>query len=169
MRRVVRPGVNVTDAEVQKIEDELNSYKGKKEFKLAEIRLPGSTAQEKKDSVKLAKNLTKEMQKGAPFREVAAKFSIADSAKQGGLRQSVLQGELPPAIDKLVSEMPKGALSVPVDAEGQIWIILKLDERTGEGAPDKEVLKEKVGSRKLERAAEAYLRDLRDEALIEYP
>ena len=109
------------------------------------------------------------MRKGAPFHEVASKFSVAASAKQGGLRPSVLQGELPAKIDALVTEMPKGALSMPVVAEEQVWVVLKLDERVGEGAPDRQVLRDKIGTRKLEKAADVYLHDLRDEALIEFP
>lgn len=169
VRRVVRPSVNVTDAEIRTMTEELNSVKGKKEYKFAEIRLPGGTAQEKKDSLKLAVNLMNEMRKGARFSTVAEKFSVADSAKDGGLRPSILEGEMPAPIDKILSEMPTGALSNPLEADGQIWMVLKLGERMNKGAPDEETLRERVGSLKLEKAAAAYLADLRDEAFIEYP
>ncbi len=169
VRRVVRPTVNVTEAEVTKLADELNAVKGKKEYKFAEIRLPGTNPQQKKDSVKLANSLTGEMRKGAPFHVVAEKFSIAESAKDGGLRTSVFAGEMPAPIDKVLSEMPEGALSNPLEAEGQIWMVLKLGERVNKGAPEDSVIRERIGTVKLERAATAYLLDLRDEALIEYP
>lgn len=169
VRRVVRPSMNVTDAEVQKLTNELNAVKGKKEYKFAEIRLPAANPQQKKDSMKLAISLIREMQKGAPFHVIAQKFSVADSAKDGGLRPSVLEGEMPADIDKVLAEMPNGALANPMEVDGQVWMVLKLGERLNKGAPEQEVLRDRIGTLKLERAAAAYLSDLQDEALIEYP
>lgn len=167
--RVVRPTVDVRDKEVQKLADELNAKKGVKEAKIAEIQLPAADKAQEKDSIALAKRLTLEMQKGSRFRNVAAKFSIAASAKQGGLRGWVQAGELPANVEAIVYKMPKGALTDPIAADGKIWLILKLDERVGTGAPEKNVLVERIGTKKLEQAAFNYLKQLREDALIEFP
>lgn len=167
--RVVRPTVDVGNKEVRKLADELNAKKGVKEAKIAEIQLPAADKAQQKDSIALAKRLTTEMRKGTKFRNVAAKFSMAASAKQGGLRGWVQAGELPASVEKLVYAMPKGALTDPVVADNKVWLVLKLDERVGAGAPADDVLIERIGTKKLEQAALNYLKQLREDALIEFP
>lgn len=169
IQRIIRPRVNVSEGEVAKLTAELNARKGLKEFQVAEIRLPAENAKQKADSLKLANRLSLEMRKGAPFREVAAKFSTAPSAPKGGLRGWVVKGDLPADVERLVETMPVKTLTVPTYADNGVWLVLKLNERVNEGAPEPTLLRQKIGTRKLEQAAISHLRDLREEALIDFP
>ncbi len=169
IQRVIRPRISVSDGEVAKLAAELNARKGLKEYQIAEIRLPAANAQQKADSLKLANRLALEMSKGAPFRDVAAKFSTAPSAAKGGLRGWVVKGDLQPDIERLVDAMPVKTMTKPVVTDDGVWLTLKINERVNEGAPDNAALLERIGTRKLEQAADSHMRDLREEALIDFP
>lgn len=169
IQRVIRPRVSVSEGEVAKLAAELDARKGMKEYQIAEIRLPAANPQQKADSLKLAERLALELRKGAPFREVAAKFSTAPSAPRGGLRGWVAKGDLEPEIEKLVDVMPVKTMTKPVVTKDGVWLTLKIDERTNEGAPETAKLRERIGTRKLEQAAASHMRDLREEALIDFP
>lgn len=169
VQRALRTSLVVSESEVDRLQAELDAKKGQKEYEIAEIQLPAATPQQTKESEALAKRLILEMRKGARFRDVASKFSKASSAANGGLLGWVNPGDLPEAVEKVVAAAPVKTLPDPIVTPEGVWLILKLDERVGQGAPDRAELKNRIGTRKLERAAQTYLNDLRDEALIEFP
>lgn len=169
VQRALRPSVSVGEAEIDKMQAELEAKRGQKEYQIAEIQLPAGTPQQAKESEILARRLTIEMRKGARFRDVAPKFSKAASAANGGLLGWVNPGDLPPEVERVLAATPSKTLSPPIVTSEGVWLVLKLDERVGQGSPERTELKQHIGTRKLERAAQTYLNDLRDEALIEFP
>lgn len=169
VQRLLRPEVTVSEQEVQTLSDRLNSTKGQIEYQIAEIKLDASDAEKQNLSLNLAKQLMEEMGKGAPFRQVAAEFSQSASAEHGGLRGWVTAGELPAQVSSVLIDLGNGRLSNPIVADGFVWLILRLDERTAEGAPDNSVLRERLFNQKLENASAEYLQSLRDQALIVFP
>ncbi len=169
VQRVLRPDISVPDEEIAQLRDTLNETKGVTEYQIAEIVLDASDEVKRKNALDLAKNLSKEMARGAPFRQVAAKFSQSPSKQQGGLLGWVTKTELPNSLHETLEKLPKGRLSPPVIADNKVFLILKLNERIGQGAPDDEVIQDRLLNRKLEKAAIAYLQDLRDQALIVFP
>lgn len=169
VQRALRPSVSVSESEVDKLQAEMEAKRGQKEYQIAEIQLPASSQQQAQESEALAKRLSLEMRKGARFRDIASEFSKASSAANGGLLGWVNPGDLPPEVEKVVASTPPETLSPPIVTKEGVWLILKLAERVGQGAPERGEIKTRIGTRKLERAAQTYLNDLRDEALIEFP
>lgn len=169
VQKNLRPDIKVTTDELATLRDDLNKTKGVTEHQIAEITLDASDETKRENALNLAEKLSIEMSKGAPFREVASKFSHSASKTQGGLLGWIVKSEMPTELHDTLDNLPKGRLSPPVVADGKVWLLLKLDERVGQGAPEDDILKERILTRKLEKSAATYLQDLRDQALIVFP
>lgn len=169
VQRVLRPDITIKDEEIAAIRDELNRTKGMTEYQIAEITLDASDKAKRDNALSLAQKLTNEMAEGAPFRDIAGEFSQSPSKAQGGLLGWITLNDLPQALHEMIEKLPEGRLSPPIEADNKVWLILKLNQRVGEGAPSDDVLKERLITKKLETASANYLRDLREQALIVYP
>ncbi len=64
-----------------------------------------------------------ELHAGAPFAMVAAQFSQTQTALEGGEIGWVQTNQLDPAVARLVSQMPVGAISNPVRVPGGLSIV----------------------------------------------
>ena len=73
--------------------------------------------------------MIKELRSGAPFPVVAAQFSQSQSALQGGDLGWVQPNQLDPQVARVVSEMPPGAVSDPIDVPGGVEIVTLVGKR----------------------------------------
>ncbi|HEY8288163.1 MAG TPA: peptidylprolyl isomerase [Acetobacteraceae bacterium] len=96
---------------------------GKPEYRVAEIFIPVDDPANTADAERFAETVIKELHAGAPFPIVAAQFSQAQSALEGGELGWVQTNQLDPEVARLVNEMPVGAVSNPVKVPGGFSII----------------------------------------------
>ena len=75
------------------------------------------------DAQRFAETVITELHAGAPFPLVAAQFSQTQSALEGGALGWVQTNQLDPAVAKIVSQMPVGAVSNPVRVPGGFSIV----------------------------------------------
>lgn len=127
LRQSLGERATVTDAEVAAQQRLLAQQVGKPEYHVGEIYIPteGKTA----DTNAFAQTVIKELRSGAPFPVVAAQFSQSQSALQGGDLGWVQPNQLDPQVARVVSEMPPGAVSDPIDVPGGVEIVTLVGKR----------------------------------------
>jgi peptidyl-prolyl cis-trans isomerase SurA len=96
---------------------------GKAEYRVGEIFIPVDDPANTADSQRFAETVIKELRAGAPFPLVAAQFSQTQTALEGGELGWVQLNQLDPAVARLVTEMPPGAVSNPVRVPGGFSIV----------------------------------------------
>lgn len=119
----------VSDAEVNEMAKALSQRTGQMEYRVAEIFIPVDDPSNAGDAQRFAETVISELHAGAPFPLVAAQFSQTQSALQGGELGWVQTNQLDPAIAKIVTEMPVGAVSNPVRVPGGFDIVTLVAKR----------------------------------------
>ena len=88
---------------------------------------PTASAEEKKAAMTKAEAIVKEARRGKDFAQLAKQQSADPTAAKGGEVGWVVQGQMPPDIDKLIFGIGKGDVSDPVQTPGGVQIF-KIDD-----------------------------------------
>ncbi len=169
IQKILRPRVDVTETDVAARIDRLKTRLGKIEYSVYQIFLPVGAQDNESDVRMLAQKLLAELKKGAPFQAVAAQFSKAPGAQQGGSLGWVQQGDLQPELDQAVTAMADESLSEPIRATDGYHILWLKAKRTltEDKIPSKEDLTNMIGLERLDREQQRHLSDLKSSAFIE--
>ncbi len=154
----------VSEAEIQKAVDLVNQDKTKQKYLISEIVVD-------KKKAKNIQDLVENLRKDPRFELYAMQFSESPTAKSGGNLGWVSLNQLAEPLANVVSKMKKGAVSSPISV-GSDFYILKLEKiyRPGIDTPpstNPDEIRELLRSKKLEEIANKYIRDLRQQAVIE--
>jgi len=101
----------------------LEAATGQPEFLVAEIFIAVDDPRQEAEAQRTAADLIEQLRRGAPFPAVAAQFSQAQSAEQGGDLGWVRLGQLEPEVEAVLTQMPAGAISTPIRTAGGFSII----------------------------------------------
>jgi peptidyl-prolyl cis-trans isomerase SurA len=123
-----RARVTMADVEAQKAITKAQS--GQPEYNIAEIFIPVDDPAHAQEAQSFADTVIKQLHAGAPFSVVAAQFSQSQSALQGGDVGWRQPGDLEPAVAKIVTQMPVGAVSNPIEVPGGFMIVSLRAKRT---------------------------------------
>jgi peptidyl-prolyl cis-trans isomerase D len=88
---------------------------------------PTASAEEKKAIMAKAEAIVKEARRGKDFAQLAKTQSADPTAAKGGEVGWIIQGQMPPDIDKLIFGIGKGDVSDPVETPGGVQIF-KIDD-----------------------------------------
>jgi len=127
-RRRIEPFVTVGDDEVQAVIDRLNASRGTAEYRVAEIFL-SATPEVAAEARANANRIVQQIRAGASFQAYARQFSEASTAALGGELGWVRAEQLPAELATLVTEMPVGAISDPIEVPGGFSIVALGDKR----------------------------------------
>lgn len=136
------------------------------------IRLsPGASDNERKRALKTAADLKKRLDQGEDFAKVAKEESEdPESAARGGDIGYVLHGVASPELDKAAFSMDVGQTSEPILTEIG-YNVIRVTEKRAAQAPEfdqfKDDLANFLGNVALHKKLEAYVKGLRDKAVIE--
>ena len=119
----------ITDADIAAQQSVLKAEAGQPEYRAAEIFLPIEDPTKTADTQRFADTVIGQLRSGAPFAVVAAQFSQSQTALQGGDLGWVGPSSLDPQVAKVLSEMPEGAVSNPIQVPGGIIIVTLKDKR----------------------------------------
>jgi len=120
--------INVGDEEVQAVIDKLNASKGTQEYRVGEIFLSASSANEEQAAAN-AQKVFAALQQGGSFVGYARQFSEASTAAVGGDLGWVRPEQLPDALANAVRQMGPGQISAPIRVPGGYSIIAVQDVR----------------------------------------
>jgi peptidyl-prolyl cis-trans isomerase SurA len=123
LRDVVANRINVTDADVAEQQRLAAQRLGQMEYRLGEIFIPVEDPANSADAQRFSETVISELRAGAAFPLVAAQFSQTQSALDGGEVGWVQTNQLDPAVARIVTEMPVGAISNPVSVAGGFSIV----------------------------------------------
>jgi peptidyl-prolyl cis-trans isomerase SurA len=127
-RAKIESGVSVGDDEVKAVLDKLNASKGTEEYRISEIYLSASPANESQTLENAAKILA-QLRGGASFAGYARQYSEASTAAVGGDLGWIRPEQLPAPLATAVREMPAGTISEPIPVPGGFSIIAVQDTR----------------------------------------
>jgi len=102
---------------------EIEAATGQPEFLVAEIFVAVDDPAQEREAERTAAELIEQLRRGAPFAAVAAQFSQAQSAEDGGDLGWVRLGQLEPEVEAVVREMPPGAVSLPIRTAGGYTVV----------------------------------------------
>jgi peptidyl-prolyl cis-trans isomerase SurA len=123
LHQVLGPGLKPTPGDIAAAKKALKAQLGTTEYHLAEIFIPVTDPADDKSAEDFATTVIQQLRQGAPFPIVAAQFSQADSALQGGDLGFVSLNQLDPGVAAVVQTMPVGAVSNPIRVPGGYNIV----------------------------------------------
>ncbi len=166
---VLRPKINVSESDVNAKIDRLKEGMGQTESLVFEIFLPVRTPKEEAKTKQMANQLIQEIkQKRAPFSVVAAQFSKAPSAQNGGSLGWVQDDGLPKELNLVLKSLGEGQISPPVRTLSGFHILSVAKKRivSEETLPKMDDVLNAIGLERLNRSQERYLADIRSTAFI---
>jgi peptidyl-prolyl cis-trans isomerase SurA len=170
VKNVLRNQVDVTDKDVDTRIARLKANLGKTEYLVAEIFLPIDNPQRAGEVQQLATRMAAELQaKKAPFGPVAAQFSKAAGAENGGSLGWIQEGDLEPDLNKVLIGMEEGQVSNPIRTPAGIYLLNLQKKRTltEEAIPSRDDLTNMIGFERLDRVQQRALLDLKSAAFID--
>ena len=123
LRQELGTRADITDADVAEQLRISKTQVGQPEFNLAEIFLPIEDPAKAGEVQRFAETVIGQLRSGAPFAIVATQFSQNQNALQGGELGWTRLQQLDPAVAAVVTQMPPGAISNPINVPGGIAIV----------------------------------------------
>ena len=120
--------VSVGDEEVQAVIDKLTKAKGTEEFRVGEIFISATSANEA-DALAKAQRVFQALQQGGSFVGYARQMSEASTAAVGGDLGWVRPEQLPDELGNAVRQMRPGMVSAPIKVAGGYSIVAVQDVR----------------------------------------
>ena len=123
------------------------------------------------EALRRAEQLHERLREGADFTEMARAHSEdIGSAANGGALGWVSPGQTVPEFEKAMSVLKPGGLSPPVKSPFGVHLIEVLERREHDASQERNLTnaRNQIHSRKADERYEQWLRQLRDEAFIEY-
>ena len=127
-RAKIESRVSVGDEEVKAVIDRMNAAKGTEEFRVGEIFLTATPANQT-EVLANAQKIIAALQQGGSFAGYARQFSEASTAAVGGDLGWVRPEQLPESLSSVVRQMGPGQLSQPIPVQGGFSILAVQDTR----------------------------------------
>jgi len=114
--------------------------------------------------------LKERVDNGANFAELARLHSEDGSASKGGDLGWLSPGETVPEFERAMDALKPGEISVPVKSPFGWHLIQVLERRSEDVSKERQTLmaRQEIRARKADEAYENWLRQLRDQAFVEY-
>lgn len=169
IQTLLRPRVDVTETDVEARLARMKAQLGKTEYSVSEIFLPVGDQDNEGNVRMLAQKLLTELKKGAPFPAVAAQFSKAPGAQQGGALGWVQDGDLPPDLNKVMLTLEEKGMSDAIRTNDGYHILWLKAKRlfTEDKIPPRDDITNMIGIERLDREQQRHLADLKSAAFIE--
>ncbi|NHN87428.1 peptidylprolyl isomerase [Acetobacter conturbans] len=119
----------MTSLEISQRQEALRRQEGRPEYLISEIFVPVADPRHSESELKFTETVIQELRSGAPFPIVAAQFSQAQSALDGGSMGWVQEDSLDPEVVAMVRKMPQDAISNPIKVAGGYVIATVADKR----------------------------------------
>ncbi|GBQ93294.1 peptidyl-prolyl cis-trans isomerase [Asaia krungthepensis NRIC 0535] len=120
----------ITAREISQREEALRAEEGRAQYNVSEIFIPVADPRHAETELEFTRTIITQLRNGAPFPIVAAQFSQAQTALDGGTMGWVQEDSLDPPVVDIVRQMPIGAISNPVKVAGGYVIVTVNGKRT---------------------------------------
>lgn len=123
LHQVLGPGLDPTPGDLAAQKAALKANLDKTQYHLAEIFIPVTDTGDESTALHFAQTVISQLRQGAPFPIVAAQFSQAQTALEGGDLGFVQLNRLDPQVAQTVANMPVGAISDAIRVPGGYEIV----------------------------------------------
>jgi peptidyl-prolyl cis-trans isomerase SurA len=131
VNKQVRPGISVTDHEMEEMMENISTTSGISELDISEIVLPVDNPKDLNSVKNLANKLVQEIRKGANFTDVAKQFSKSTTAESGGSLGWMREEQTPKEILPKVKTLRIGEISEPFLDSDNYYIVRLNDRKAG--------------------------------------
>lgn len=111
--------IRVSNQQIEHALERIAASASQQQYYMAEILIEIPSAAQEQEAYARARTIMGQLQQGAPFQTVAAQFSDAPSAPDGGEVGWVLGGQLRPEVEAVMRQMAPGTLSNPIRVAGR--------------------------------------------------
>jgi len=123
--------LRISEQDIAETQQRIAAAATRPQYQISEIFLPAETPQQFEEMQQGAMRLLQEMQRGAPFPQVARQFSQSPSAAAGGDIGWIASTELAPELQPIAERLQAGQVSLPVRTPNGVYIIAMRDRRAG--------------------------------------
>lgn len=123
LRQVIATQGDPSDADIADQETQIKAQIGQPEYRVSEIFTPVANPLQDTQAKQFVDTVIQQLRAGAPFPVMAAQFSQSQTALQGGDLGWVQSNQLDPSVLRVVSEMPIGAISNPIQVAGGYSVV----------------------------------------------
>jgi peptidyl-prolyl cis-trans isomerase SurA len=127
-RAKIEASISVGDEEVKAVLDRMTASKGSEEYRVGEIFLSATPANQT-EAFANANKILEQLKTGASFAGYARQFSEASTAAVGGDLGWVRPEQLPTPLAAVLRQMSPGSISNPIPVPGGLSIIAVQDTR----------------------------------------
>lgn len=121
--------IRVSNQQIEHALERIAASASQQQYYMAEILIEIPSAAQEQEAYARARTIMGQLQQGAPFQTVAAQFSDAPSAPDGGEVGWVLGGQLRPEVEAVMRQMAPGTLSNPIRVPGGVMIVAVIERR----------------------------------------
>ncbi len=169
--REVRNGIMVFDNDIKRFyERHLTLFMLPEEYRISQILLLRRKGEPRPELRARAREVYDKLKQGAPFDELALRYSDAPDATRGSALGFIRQGEMELPIERAVAELRPGQISDLVETDEGFHIIRLEEKKTAQFRPLEEVKNELQGLVFQQKSADRYQRwltDMKSKAYIE--
>lgn len=130
LRQEIAETGRITAKQIAQREAALRAEEGRPQYNVSEIFVPVADPRHDEEELEFTQTIIKQLRNGAPFPIVAAQFSQAETALNGGAMGWVQEDNLDPQVAAIVKAMPVGAISNPIRVPGGFVIATVAAKRT---------------------------------------
>ncbi len=129
LREQLGERARISNRDIKQREEALKREVGQPEYQISEIFVPVDDPKHGQEAYAFAQTVIRQLHDGAPFSIVAAQFSQAQTALEGGSLGWVQADELDPQVLDIVQQMPVGAISNPILVAGGYDVVTLIGKR----------------------------------------
>ncbi|NLI26240.1 MAG: peptidylprolyl isomerase [Acetobacter sp.] len=118
LRQEMGSRARITSKEIAQRTEAMEREEGRNEYLISEIFVPVKDPRHTESELQFTETIIQQLRRGAPFPIVAAQFSQAQSALDGGSMGWVQEDSLDPQVVEMIRQMPIGAISNPIRVAG---------------------------------------------------
>lgn len=174
LRREVQSRILVTDEEIGRYYDEhREDYEGKEAVRIRQIFLPAAAHADeniRQNARQLAGQLRDRILDGEPFEMIAAQYSRAPGADQGGDIGFIEKGIILPEVEQVAFSLEIGRMSDVIESEVGMHLIQVTDRRGAGLKPITDVrneIKAKIEDEKVSKKYDEWIESLRKKSFID--
>jgi len=168
---LVRAGVMVADSEIKRYyQEHRDRFALPEEYTLSQILIKPLSPDDLTESRRKAQEILDALKQGVSFEDLTLRYSDGLNASRGGRLGLVRQGELLPAIERVVAKLVPGEISDVIQSQEGLHFVRLDDKKPKQFRPFEEVKQEisaLVFREKSEDVFQAWLADLKNKAYIE--
>lgn len=169
--REVRSGVMVSEPDIKRYYDRHQTrFSLPEEYRISQILIQPKRSETRSEALARAQALVTALKKGGDFADHALKHSEGAEATRGGNLGFVRQGELLPAIERVVAALQPGQISDPIETSEGLHIIRLEEKKPSQFRPYAEVKNEIQGlvfQQKTEDVYQLWMAEIKNKAFIE--